>query len=125
MADNHATLTPAPRLAALIGACEKLCEAECCGVHAFDFSPVHVASHLSAYTGNIREADVVELRGELRDLMRAAEAIPDGWMIGVAGMNQYFKLEELRALAADVGRCLDLAPAVREHADQLWAKGTS
>jgi hypothetical protein len=33
------------RLQYLVKYCEKACVAECCGIDAFDFSPLHIASY--------------------------------------------------------------------------------
>lgn len=48
------------RLNYLVRYCEKNCVADCCGIDAFDFSPLHVASYLSAYSGEISEAIIQE-----------------------------------------------------------------
>jgi hypothetical protein len=53
------------RLKHLVRYCEKNCVAGCCGIDAFDFSPLHVASFLSAYTGRISPSDIEEWNAEI------------------------------------------------------------
>ena len=57
---------PSP-LSYLISYCEKSCVKECCGVSAFDFSPVHIASWLHQSQGEPTEETVSLLSKQLED----------------------------------------------------------
>ncbi len=81
------------RLKALVEACENMCVAECCGIGAFDFSPLHITSHLSAFTGTISEADLSKVEAEIDAMVSHAVTFsPDqsGNICSIEGMNQYF-----------------------------------
>jgi hypothetical protein len=59
-----------PPLANLIARCQTICVAECCGVAAYDFSPIQIASYLSMYRGTPDDSEVQKLRGQI-DALRA------------------------------------------------------
>jgi len=54
-------------LSYLISYCEKSCVKECCGVSAFDFSPIHIASWLHQTVGDSIEETVDEVNKQLDD----------------------------------------------------------
>lgn len=71
-------ITLPDRLGSLVRYCEKNCVAECCGIDAFDFSPLHIASFLSAYTGRISDSDLIEWAAELEKAKASIEGLlPD------------------------------------------------
>ncbi|SDX93499.1 hypothetical protein SAMN05444358_11727 [Ruegeria halocynthiae] len=57
-----------PAFAALCKTCETICEKECCGIGAFNFSPFNIIYHLTKWEARIRDSDVEMLRSELTDL---------------------------------------------------------
>jgi hypothetical protein len=119
-APNDITLPD--RLQYLVKYCEKICLAECCGIDAFDFSPLHVASYLSAYSGQITQADLATWESELRKLEElAANLIPneDGFICSVEGMNQYFSRTEFDAFIAKLRHSIEVAPKVVDFSNQL------
>ena len=68
-------LSLSPRLEGLVNACQKACVATCCGIDAFDFSPLYIAAYLSAFRGTIATDEVSELEREIDALMSAAAAL--------------------------------------------------
>lgn len=122
MTDSTATLTLPSRLQALVDACEKSCVAECCGIDAYDFSPLHIASHMSAFSGAISESDIADIESEI-DCMcsEAAQLRPDpsGLVCSLSGMNQYFTRDSLESFAIELKRGIRLAPTVLEFAEKL------
>lgn len=58
-----------PAFAALCKTCETICEKECCGIGAFNFSPFNIIYHLTKWDARIRDSDVETLRSELTDLV--------------------------------------------------------
>jgi hypothetical protein len=126
MAQPTATFKLGASLNALVKACEKLCVAECCGIDAFDFSPLHMASHLSAHTGAISEADLEAIEKEIDALAASAnQRLPDenGHVGSIEGTNQYFTKEDLEKLIHQLRANLRLAPKVLEYSDRLQEDG--
>ncbi|RWR09174.1 DUF6331 family protein [Paenirhodobacter populi] len=90
-------------LLGLIKHCETLCEAACCGVDAFDFSPIHIASSLIRYTGKIESEEVDKVLSQLRNLDVEAERLTrDGGTTSIEVMNQVFNGPALFALSATI-----------------------
>ena len=90
-------------LLGLIKHCETLCEAACCGVDAFDFSPIHIASSLIRYTGKIESEEVDKVLSQLQNLDMEAERLTrDGGTISIEGMNQIFTGPALFTLSATI-----------------------
>src|SRR5258708_11791816 len=99
------------RLKGLMNACQKSCVAECCGIEAFDFSPLHVASHLSAFTGTICQADVNEFEGYVDALLAAASNLPPDeqeLICSIEDTNQYFTRNTLNQFATRLKRSIRL-----------------
>lgn len=113
------------RLGHLIQYCEKHCVAECCGVDAFDFSPLHVASFISAPTGAIESRDLstwLALIDELDANLRAiSPSDPAGLVCVVKPMNQRFTGEAVRALIAELKTSVTAAPRILELSNRLEA----
>lgn len=127
MAADLPELTPGPQLSGLIRACQKMCVADCCGVDAFDFSPLHVASYLAAWTGAISEPDMAAIHEEIEQLRAAALACTpdaDGRICSVQHTNQLFTRESLAAALAQIESSVQLAPQVLEFADRLREDAT-
>ena len=110
------------RLMHLINYCEKQCVAECCGMDAFDFSPLHVASYLSAFTGSISPAEIGEWETELNKAAeRTSQLSPDedGYIGLLAGTNQFITRANLDALIAELRHSIQVSPQVLELSEQL------
>jgi hypothetical protein len=110
------------RLQYLINYCEKSCVAECCGRDAFDFSPLHFASFLSAYTGQITEHDIGVWEQQV-DLFEESVAgltpNAEGFVCSIKGMNQFFRRDDLDALLAELRNSIRVAPQVVELSERL------
>lgn len=112
------------RRAGLFVACEKVCLHECCGMGAFDFSPLHVASYMSAYTGIISEEDTQASLADLDRLLAAGAAQPldaNGYACSIANTNWNFTRESLAALVARIKWSIAAAPQVLECSARLEA----
>ena len=129
------TPTPIPeleipeRLGYLIQYCEKPCVAQCCGVDAFDFSPLHIASFVSGSTCMIDDSVLVEwnaLIDELERRYRMLQPLPHGGLVCViTPMNQLFTAEAFEALIAELRTSLATAPEVLAVSDRLRARITA
>jgi hypothetical protein len=113
------------RLGHLIKYCEKSCVAECCGVDAFDLSPLHVASFISASTGAIDARELSTWLALIDELDANFRAIPPSdpaeLACMVTPMNQLFTEEAVRALIAELRSSVTAAPQVLELSNQLEA----
>ena len=112
------------QLRSLVMACQTLCVAECCGIHAFDFSPLHMASHLAWHTGAIDASDLALLERQVDLVVERAVALPadeHGWVCSIEGMNQAFTLESLQHFAGQLKSALAKVPMLWEFARQLRA----
>ena len=106
----------------LVKYCEKSCDSGCCGIDAFDFSPLHVASYVSAFTHCISESDIARWESELE---KAEESIADllpnenGFICSVEGMNQYFRRADFEAFIAELRHSIRMSPKILDLSNQL------
>jgi hypothetical protein len=110
------------RLQSLVKYCEKSCVAECCGRDAFDLSPLHIASYLSAYTGQITEHDIGEWEQQVDQFEESVAGLTpnaEGLVCSIKGMNQFFRRDDLEALLAELRNSIRVAPRIVELSDQL------
>lgn len=55
-------------LSTLVDKCQTICVPECCGLDAYDFSPIHIASFLILWRGDVDEAELSKLREQIQSL---------------------------------------------------------
>ena len=118
-------LKPSPALANLLMACEKMCRQECCGIGAFDFSPLHVASHMASYKGSITEAEVAAMLGDLDQCLRVALSLganDQGYLCSIEGINQNFSYAALASLHRTLAAAIRLAPQVLAYCESILAQ---
>ena len=80
-------------LSALIDSCERTCVADCCGIDAFDFSPLFAAAYLASHYGEIRNEDIISLRNQVCSLREqyCLKPLQDiEYVIQIKSMNQNF-----------------------------------
>jgi hypothetical protein len=109
-----------PPLANLIARCQTMCVAECCGVDAYDFSPIQIASYLTMYRGTPDDTEVRKLRlqiDELRANYGLAGASGQGAIF--EEMNQRFTAEKIEKLTNELSANLDVALLLIEKSDEL------
>lgn len=97
-------------LSALFGRCQTLCVAECCGIDAYDFNPVHIASFLLMYRGAVDAAEVSLLRTQLM-VLKANYGSRGARAVGVTlhELNQGFSGQEIDALVEMISVNLNTA----------------
>ena len=105
-------------LANLITRCQTICVAECCGLDAYDFSPIQIASYLTMYRGKVDYSEVEKLRSQLGAL-RANYGVggASGSGVTVEEMNQIFSAEEIEGLAREMLANLDVALSLIEESE--------
>lgn len=109
-------MLPLPLLR-LIKACEKEGAAAGGGLAAFDFSPIHMASHLIAPQGEVREDDVQAIRAGLETWRNTCGvAAGRGYVSAAEEMNAVLSPEDVDALCglieANLRAALELVKAV-------------
>ncbi|QEG20195.1 DUF6331 family protein [Mariniblastus fucicola] len=94
---------PSP-LSDLVSYCEKLCVKECCGIEAFDFSPVHIASWLHQSRGEPTDKTVGLLNDQLEDLRIrfGTGSSEEGYESDENEMNQFFSTAQVDQLADQI-----------------------
>tara|TARA_B100001123_G_C14724191_1_gene794322 strand:+ start:276 stop:554 length:279 start_codon:yes stop_codon:yes gene_type:complete len=89
-------------------------------MEAFDFSPIHAASHLARYTGSVAASDVNAITKELDSVLEtAARNQQPGMVFSIESMNQILTLSELEELIARIKRSVHLAIDVHRYAESL------
>ncbi len=120
MSKQHHAIKFPGRLESLVAACGTLCVPQCCGMEAFDFSPIHAASHLARYTGSVAASDVNAITKELDSVLEtAARNQQPGMVFSIESMNQILTLSELEELIARIKRSVHLAIDVHRYAESL------
>jgi len=109
---------PSP-LSYLISYCEKSCVKECCGVSAFDFSPVHIASWLHQSSGESTEESINLLRDQLEDLrvQFGSGSSSEVYESDENEMNQDFTPQEIDLLVDQVSTNLKHAIELNEKSN--------
>ena len=106
----------------LVDACQVVCVPDCCGLDAYDFSPLHVSAHLSKWTGDISLDDVASIEDELQQLIGESSKLQAGeheFICSIEGLNQNFTEVSLRAFCDEVTLGMRLAKDVLEFASNL------
>lgn len=57
-----------PPLSNLIARCQTICVAECCGIDAYDFSPIQIASYLTMHRGRPDDSETRTIRDQIEAL---------------------------------------------------------
>jgi hypothetical protein len=115
-------ITLPDRLKYLVQHCETSCVAGCCGIDAYDFAPLHVASYLAATRGEISDADVAEWEAELSKLEAVvSELSPNesGYICSVADMNQWFRRADFDYFIAELRLGIQVSPQLLELSKKL------
>ncbi|MGJ8653578.1 MAG: DUF6331 family protein [Opitutaceae bacterium] len=94
-----------PPLSNLIGRCQTICVAECCGIDAYDFSPIQIASYLTMYTGGIEQPEIEKIKFQLKELNEVAKDTN----LTIEEMNQIFTPSELDSLIDEINENLIVA----------------
>lgn len=103
-------------LLGLIKHCETFCVAECCGLDAFDFSPIHIASFLIRYTGKVESEEVDKIVSQLQELNEEAERLEkESGTSRIEMMNQFFDGPALFSLSTTIKNSLAEAVLLVEN----------
>ena len=94
--------------------------AECCGINAYDFSPIQIASYLTMYRGKPDVSELRTLHGQI-DTLRTNHGLlgASGPGVTIEEMNQRFTAEQVEALSRELLANLDVALGLIETSEQL------
>jgi hypothetical protein len=109
-----------PPLSNLIARCQTICLAECCGIDAYDLSPIQIASHLTMYRGKPDASEVRTLHGQI-DALRANYGLAgaSGRGVTLEEMNQSFTAEQVEVMTNELSANLDAALSLIEKSEEL------
>lgn len=116
---EKAEMIPGARLTTLMQRCQEVCVAECCGLDAFDFSPIHIASYLATHHPPRRDGVVTEIMTDLEDFRRGPEGVPDTEMVRVNVLNESLSRGRRDRLADEIVAAIGVA---REILDRYEVK---
>jgi hypothetical protein len=99
-----------PPLSNLVGRCMTICEAECCGLDAYDFNPIHIASYLLMYRGAPDPREIEQIRAQL-DALKAnyGSAGASGRGVTFHDLNQGLSGDEVDTFVDRLKSALDVA----------------
>jgi len=108
-----------PPLARLIHHCEAICVAECCGLGAYDFSPIHLAAGLIYFRGVPDPGEVLQVREQIDALKtNYGTSARSGGGVTLEDMNQTFSAEEIDRLAEELSKNLEVALCLIEDCER-------
>ena len=109
-----------PPLANILARCETICVAECCGIDAYDFSPIQIASGLTMYRGTPSPADIRKVRAQIAAL-KANYGTLGASASGATleELNQSFTAEQIDELTDELSANLDVALNLIEQSESL------
>ena len=112
-------MTLDPPLAHLVAHCETICVHGCCGLDAYDFSPVHIASYLTRTTRGVDEA-VTAICDQL-EALRAnyGSSGASGRGVTVESLNEVFTGQRLDQFVAELLGNIPVALALIEQSERL------
>ena len=99
-----------PPLKSLFDRCMTFCVAECCGIDAYDFSPIHIASYLLMHRGAPDVQEIAMLREQLAALKGdygPTGAVAQG--VSLDDANQGLTASEVAELVDEISANLEIA----------------
>jgi hypothetical protein len=107
-------------LAMLVDRCQTVCVSECCGIDAYDFNPIHIASYLILTRGSPDPAEVAELQAQLSTLrLNYGSSGVTARGATFDDLNQVFSGEEIDSLVqlilTNIDRALAMIAQVRSE----------
>lgn len=107
----------------MMAACETSCVKECCGLDAYDFSPLNLAAHLSKYHREIKQSILNKTKQDLDSLLESAKKInsepEEEFTFEIEEMNEYFNFAKLKKLIEIIKMNIDLTPQILELSKSL------
>jgi hypothetical protein len=118
--DRQANRVSLPHpLAELIRRCETICDHGCCGIDAFDFSPIHIAAFLLLWNHSPDTEDIQMIGRQLDDLQAgygSSGSIASGTRI--EQINHHFPPGQIDDFVAELRENLAVAVRLYELSDE-------
>jgi hypothetical protein len=112
-------------LSDLVSNCETLCRSECCGIDAYDFSPINIANYLTKFDGQANESEVDLIKEKLKFIISSnAQNSEPQLVISVEEMNQNFTSEEIVIFASEIKHNLEVALFLVSESDKKRFKNS-
>ena len=112
-----------PPLSNLIARCQTICEAACCGIDAYDFSPVQIASYLTMWRGAPDEKEIKTIRSQITDIKsNYGSAGASGSGVTIEEMNQIFTATEVDVFSDEISANLEIAMKLIMESEALRYK---
>ena len=112
-----------PPLEYLIKTCETYCVAECCGLDAYNFSPIHIASYLND------SRDAAASKNQIETLLKQLADIKEKYgkanKVEVEQMNQTFSGKLLIELMDEISTNIPVALDLIEQSEARRAPRTN
>ena len=100
----------------LIKCCEVYCVKDCCGLNAFDFSPVHIASYLldSGYS----TSNIEKLKESLSRFIEINITSIENNLVYIHIISDSLNKEELKNLQSEISANIDIALKIIEASEK-------
>ncbi|RYG69650.1 hypothetical protein EON80_09430 [bacterium] len=108
-------------LSNLVYRCQTMCDPLCCGIDAYDFSPIQIASALTMWEGLPNEKEVEGVRSQLAEIEKRANA----GGLTIEEMNQIFTAEQAHELVAEIRANMEIALDLIRQSESLRIRRTS
>jgi hypothetical protein len=110
-----------PPLSNLVSRCQTICVSECCGVEAYDFSPIQIASFLTLWRGLPDANEVETIRSQLTTLEKRAGS--NG--LTIEEMNQTFTTKQVHELVGEITANIEVALDLIKQSEALRMRRAS
>ena len=109
----------------LVSKCETLCDHECCGIYAYDFSPINIANYVTGCKGKISEREIVLIKETLNYLISEYSQISESASeIVIKEINHTFTAEEIVLFASEIKCNLEVASELIEESENKRFKNS-
>ena len=114
-----------PPLGSLVARCQTMCVPECCGIDAYDFSPLHIASYLTMHRGAPDNAEIRILRGQI-EALRVNYGTAGASQHGATfdDLNQGLTAQQIDDFANELLSNIDVALRLIQQSDEMRYKNT-
>lgn len=111
-------------LSSLIARCESLCSPSCCGLDAYDFSPLHIASFLIMHREGVDANEILEISEQLDALSERCGkfGVVNKW-VKIEGVSHVFSVEDIDEMVREIKVNLEIALFFIKESEFLRFKG--
>ena len=102
--------------------CETVCVPACCGIDAYDFSPIHIASFLTMYSGSLEVSELEKLTKQLKDFREKYGASSNNSQeVNISDLSESLTPKEVDLLIDEIERNIIVAKElISQSEDKRW-----